>query len=416
MSWEVAKAGIDLLAKSGKVGMMMFGGEPFLNFPLMKKMVTYASSLPKVESSVQIITNATIFTEAIGKWLLDVREKMSLTVQLSIDGPPHIHDRYRIDKNGKGSSKVVNANAKKFIDILGLNGMQLNVHGCLNPSTIGNTYEIYKWYVEELGIPYSWLMPVHSGKWKPEDAIVYKDQLRKIKDDLLARAKALDEAGVLDEYAPLDKAGKLPVTRPKPCSAGDGFITITADGGIWPCHEFYYNDPEKLMKIGDVFTGIDEEKTRIFRDYDSDDLTCDKDCPLTNCYRCPADNMKSNGSMFAQIKGIRCLISKAEDEVIRELEKEMKEMGIFKNTQNNTGCCGEDKGHINTDGKPNDPGCGNPDMVLDDGTVIQLDKDGNPIYPKQTMGCTNHIDANRLAEVLFGIQQHLIKIEEKISD
>ena len=53
------------------------------------------------------------------------------------------------------------------------------------------------------------------------------------------------------------------IKRPSaPCGAGKNYITITAKGEIYPCHHFYYNDPEKTTKIGDVWNGIDEQPER----------------------------------------------------------------------------------------------------------------------------------------------------------
>lgn len=330
MSWEAAKAGIDLLARNGKYDIMFFGGEPFLNFKLMKQMLEYSESLG-IPYSASVVTNGTIMNSEIEEWLAEQKEKIGFSVQLSIDGPKHIHDTYRVYRNGKGSFDKIEKNLPAFKRALGLDG-NLHVHGCLNAKTIGSLYESYKFFKEEWKIPWIWMMPIHGEDWAMSDVGIYHTQLNLIKDEIIGDIKRIGNVNPLRHYAPIDKLLNMPTCHNKPCGAGSGFLSFNAKGEIWPCHEFYYNDPAKLMKIGDVFNGVNKEMLRVFEEYDHEDLGCPSECDAYGCYRCIADNFRMNGSIFANIRGARCLMSKVEDQVIKETNRELEEMGIFKKT------------------------------------------------------------------------------------
>lgn len=340
MTWEVAQKGIDMLRESGDgYNMMMFGGEPFLEFELMKQMVDYALSKPEVFST-SIITNATIINDEIVEWLKMYKDKANITVQLSIDGPKHIHDENRVFNNGNGSFDKIMQNIDRWKEALDLDSEQLNVHGVLSKQTIDKAYEIYDFYRGELGIKYTWLMPAHSEPWSAKDTANYKDQIFKIAKDALRELKETGNKDVLKYNRPVDKACAADPGWGKPCGAGDTFCTITADGGIWPCHEFYFNDPTEHMKVGTVYDGIDAAKTRVFREYSHTDL-CSASCPNKNCSRCIADNWTVNGSPFVQIKGEHCKQSKAEQEVIEFIRKEADTMSLFKEEEGCKNCGSE---------------------------------------------------------------------------
>jgi uncharacterized protein len=349
MSWDVAKAGIDMLRKSGNgYSMMMFGGEPFLEFDLMKKMIDYALSKPE-SFSTQIITNATIINQEIVDWLKENKERANISVQLSIDGPKYIHDKYRVYHNGKGSFDNIIKNIHMWKDALDIHTGQLNVHGVLGKETIDKAYEIYKFYREDLGIPYTWLMPAHSENWTSEDTAKYREALFKIAKEAIDEYNKTKDKNVLRYNRPVDKACAADPGHGKPCGAGDSFFTITADGGLWPCHEFYFNDPSQHMKIGTVFTEINKAKTRVFREYGHDDL-CSRDCKNFNCSRCIADNWRMNGSPFTQIKGEHCKQSTAEQEMINYVREEVDTMSLF-NQQQDEGCqnCGDQQSGLDLD-------------------------------------------------------------------
>ena len=104
MSHEVALKSIEFLKKhssqSSSVAIGFYGGEPLIQFPLIKKCVEYAGEIfPKQNILFTITTNATLVTPAIAQYLL----QNGFSILVSLDGPEEYHDAYRKDMNGNGS-------------------------------------------------------------------------------------------------------------------------------------------------------------------------------------------------------------------------------------------------------------------------------------------------------------------------
>lgn len=89
-----------------------YGGEPLLRFELLKKTVDYAKSILDKEVHFSITTNGTIMNDQILDFLIS--EKMS--VQISLDGPQNIHDRYRKTINLQGSHSEIISNLRKILE------------------------------------------------------------------------------------------------------------------------------------------------------------------------------------------------------------------------------------------------------------------------------------------------------------
>ena len=121
MSWDVGKKAVDFLLEN-EVGRYreidFFGGEPLLNFPVIRKIVEYARE--KSQSIGQIFgftltTNAVLINDEI----IDFLNSEGIDVILSLDGRPQVHDYMRSFKNGKGSYEVVAKNIKKILQTRG---------------------------------------------------------------------------------------------------------------------------------------------------------------------------------------------------------------------------------------------------------------------------------------------------------
>lgn len=114
MEWETAKRGIDFLwehsVDSPYVNIGFYGGEPLLEFPLIRKSVSYAKKLfDGKKITFSMTSNGTLLTDEIIDFL--VQEDISLLI--SLDGPKEIHDRSRIFANGAGSFDIVMQNIEK---------------------------------------------------------------------------------------------------------------------------------------------------------------------------------------------------------------------------------------------------------------------------------------------------------------
>lgn len=115
MSFELVKRGIDFLYNHSMncevVNVAFYGGEPLLEFELIKKSIEYAKEIFRTKKIIfSLTTNAVLLTDAMMRFFRE--NDVLLTV--SLDGPQNIHDKSRIFANGKGSFEIVYRNLCYF--------------------------------------------------------------------------------------------------------------------------------------------------------------------------------------------------------------------------------------------------------------------------------------------------------------
>lgn len=118
LPYEVGKAAIDwLVAHSGKrvnLELDFFGGEPLMNFPVVKQLVEYGRSIEKEKNKhfkFTMTTNCVLMNDEI----MDFLNKEMSNVVISIDGRREVHDRMRPTINGKGSYDIIMNKAQEFV-------------------------------------------------------------------------------------------------------------------------------------------------------------------------------------------------------------------------------------------------------------------------------------------------------------
>lgn len=348
MTKEIARKGLDFICnnaikeKQDHFHAMIFGGEPLLNLDVVEEIFKYGIELAEknnIQFTTSIVTNATIMNDKVKRIIKTYKDKAKLSVQLSIDGVKEVQDAYRVTKNGKGSFNIVEKNVPIWKDIFKDNIYALSIHGCCNRDTLKYLFKNYKYFREVWDVPRLWFMPIHSEDWEEGDEEIYREELQKIADYILDRVKKENNIQEIINYAPLDRCLNRDGFPLAPCGAGKNFITITAKGDIYPCHHFYFNDPERHTIIGNIWDGIDDQRRAIFMHYDNDDLSCKKKypkCDAYGCYRCIAENWQQNGSILSVVDcgGIRCKMSRIEREIQLNLRKEVENMGLLNNNQN----------------------------------------------------------------------------------
>lgn len=362
MTKEVARKGLKFLCNNaikngGKhFSAMIFGGEPLLMPDIVEEILKHGTELARENNlnfSASMVTNATILTANVKRILNTFKHEANLSVQLSIDGIKKVHDRYRVTKNGKGSFDTIEKNVPEWKTLFADNMDRLSVHGCYNHDTLPYLYESYIFFREEWGIPRIWFMPIHSEKWDEDDLRIYEEQLNKIADYILGRCKKEGTTNEIINYAPIDRCLRPDAFPGAPCGAGKNFITITAKGELYPCHQIYFNDPEKITKIGTLETGIDELKRKLFASYDNGDLSCaklDPGCDAYHCYRCLGENWDQNGSILSVVDcgGVRCKMSKIERKIQVRVKGGAEKMGLLSKKDSDNHVRGNN---------PNNPAC-----------------------------------------------------------
>ena len=125
MTWEVAKNAIDKFHdivykfKQKKVHIRFMGGEPFMNFPIIKKSIEYINeTFSDIEVVFHCNTNGVALTDEMIKfWIEEGNQGLHSTdIEISIDGPKNCHDEFRVFSNGKGTFDKCIETLKKFIE------------------------------------------------------------------------------------------------------------------------------------------------------------------------------------------------------------------------------------------------------------------------------------------------------------
>jgi len=241
MTWDVAKKAIDLLlSQEGRFrDVDFFGGEPLLNFPLIRDIVAYAR---EKSASAGKVFNFTLTTNAVllSDEIIDYLNGEDICVILSLDGRPEVHDRMRLKKNGKGSHRDVIQNIRRFLRSRGQDNYY--VRGTYTAQNLDFSSDI-RYFLSEGFYSFSLEPVVASGE---EFALREADLpfLEKQYDQLVDLYLEYKEKGTPFYFyhfgLDLEK-GPCLYKRLNGCGAGSEYLAVAADGGVYPCHQFVDN-------------------------------------------------------------------------------------------------------------------------------------------------------------------------------
>ncbi len=255
MTFETGKAAIDfLLNNSGdrvNLELDFFGGEPLMNFDVVKQIVAYARSKEKEYNKnfrFTITTNGMLLTDD----KIDFINKEMSNVVLSIDGRKEVNDRLRVRVDGSGCYDKILEGYKNLVSKRG--DKDYYVRGTYTKYNLDFSNDVMHLY--DLGFDQVSVEPVMADKNMPYaitdddvDAIskeyeVLAEKLEKIKED---RGFCNFFHFMLD----LDQ-GPCAIKRLRGCGSGNEYVAITPDGDIYPCHQFV-GIPE--FKMGNLEEG-----------------------------------------------------------------------------------------------------------------------------------------------------------------
>lgn len=278
MSFDLAKKGIDyIISHSGncnelKIG--FYGGEPLLEFDLIKNCVEYANIQAKGKQIEYLITtNGVLLKKDIINFL--VHNKFTLTI--SFDGPKEIHDKYRKFSNGEGSFDIVMKNVKylrkkyynyfkervSFSTVINPENGFKCLADYLNEERIFKEATINAALVSDAGVK-------EKSKASEEFREEYNYEYFKLLMEKLGKIKKGNASVIVQEYFEylnFERGGKqtqkeleLPDKSHHggPCIPGERSIFLNVDGDIYPCERVCEN--AEISKMGDIENGIDIEK------------------------------------------------------------------------------------------------------------------------------------------------------------
>lgn len=255
MSFEVAKAAIDFLIDKSvgrrNLELDFFGGEPLMNFDVVKKTVEYARSLEKEHGKVfrfTMTTNGVLLDEEIGDFL----NKEMNNVVLSLDGRKEVNDAMRPNAGGKGSYDTIVPKYQAFVQKRG--DKDYYVRGTFTKENLDFSQDVL--HMAELGFDQVSVEPVVSDPQLPfsireEDLPRVFEEYDRLAKILLERKKTGTGFNFFHFMLDLEQ-GPCAIKRLRGCGCGNEYAAVDPDGNVFPCHQFV-GQPE--WKMGSVLTG-----------------------------------------------------------------------------------------------------------------------------------------------------------------
>lgn len=254
MPFEIGKAAIDFLLEqsAGRENLEVdfFGGEPMMNFEVVKEIVAYARSKEQEcgkNFRFTMTTNGILLTDDT----IDYLNQEMHNIVLSIDGRKEVNDRMRARVDGSGSYDRILPNFKKLVKKRG--DKEYYVRGTYTRYNLDFSEDIIHLYEE--GFDQISVEPVIESPEK-EYAITEADLERIYQEyDLLTdRISDIRKKGGFINFfhfmIDLDQ-GPCVVKRLRGCGSGNEYVAITPDGDIYPCHQFVGHEEYKMGNLAD---------------------------------------------------------------------------------------------------------------------------------------------------------------------
>ena len=256
MSFEVGKQALDfLVANSGtrrNLEVDFFGGEPLMNFDVVKQLVEYARSIEKEHNKnfrFTLTTNGILIDDDV----IDFANREMSNVVLSLDGRKEIHDRFRVDYAGNGSWERIVPKFQKLVESRG--GKDYYMRGTFthaNPDFLNDIQQMLDLGFSELSMEPVVCAPGDPSELTEEDKTVVLDQYEKLAELMLKR----DEEGkpfTFYHYMIDLTGGPCIYKRISGCGSGTEYMAVTPTGELYPCHQFV---GEEKFRLGDVWNGV----------------------------------------------------------------------------------------------------------------------------------------------------------------
>lgn len=279
MSFDVGKRALDFLIENSKertnLEVDFFGGEPLMNWDVVKQLVLYARSIEKDHNKnfrFTLTTNGMLIDDDV----IEFANKEMSNVVLSLDGRKEIHDRLRVDYQGRGSYDTIAPKFRRLVD--SRNGKNYYMRGTFTHANPDFTKDIF--HMADLGFTELSMEPVVTGENDPaaltkEDIEIVKGQYEILAKDMLRRKK--DGRPITFYHYMLDLTnGPCIYKRISGCGSGTEYMAVTPWGDLYPCHQFVGDEEYKL---GDIWNGVSNEALREeFRSCNAYARTECKDC------------------------------------------------------------------------------------------------------------------------------------------
>jgi uncharacterized protein len=262
MSFDVGKQALDfLVAHSGtrtNLEVDFFGGEPLMNWQVVKDLVAYARTQEEPHHKkfrFTLTTNGMLIDQDV----IDFANREMDNVVLSLDGRKEIHDALRVDYAGKGSYDRIVPKFRELVERRGGKGYYMR--GTFTHANPDFTKDVL--HMADLGFTELSMEPVVCAPDDPaaltaEDLPIVLEQYEILAKEMLKREK--EGRGFTFYHYMLDLThGPCIYKRISGCGSGTEYMAVTPWGDLYPCHQFV---GEEAYKLGDIWNGVTNTAAR----------------------------------------------------------------------------------------------------------------------------------------------------------
>ncbi len=262
MTLEVGKRALDFLVEnSGKrknLEVDFFGGEPLMNWEVVKEIVRYGRELEKTHNKnfrFTLTTNGVLLNDDV----IDFANREMHNVVLSLDGRREIHDRLRKTVNGKGSYDTIVPKFRHFIEKRGDRGYYMR--GTFTHNNVDFTNDIF--HMADLGFTELSMEPVVCKPDDPyalteEDLPILFEQYEILAKEMLKRDR--EGRGFTFYHYMIDLThGPCIYKRISGCGSGTEYMAVTPWGELYPCHQFV---GDEKYSLGNIWDGVKNKEAQ----------------------------------------------------------------------------------------------------------------------------------------------------------
>jgi len=262
MSAEVGKRALDFLIENSgtrrNLEVDFFGGEPLMNWDVVKELVEYGRKREKEAGKnfrFTLTTNGVLVDDEV----IEFCNKEMHNVVLSLDGRKEVHDRFRVDYAGKGSYDAIVPKFQRFVEKRG--DRNYYMRGTFTHHNPDFTNDIF--HMADLGFTELSMEPVVCAPDDPsalteDDIKTVFDQYEILATEMIKRKK--NGNGFTFYHYMIDlENGPCIYKRLSGCGSGTEYLAVTPWGDLYPCHQFV-GDDDYLM--GNIYDGVKNTELR----------------------------------------------------------------------------------------------------------------------------------------------------------
>ena len=330
MTFEVGKQALDFLIRNSgsrvNLEVDFFGGEPLMNWQVVKDLVAYARTQEPIYNKnfrFTLTTNGMLIDDDV----IEFANKEMHNVVLSLDGRPEVHDRFRKDYAGKGSYEAIVPKFKKLVD--SREGRGYYMRGTYTHHNTDFVKDIL--HMADLGFSELSMEPVVSAPDDPcalteADLPVLMEQYELLAQEMLQRKR--DGKPITFYHYMIDlTSGPCIYKRLAGCGSGTEYMAVTPWGELYPCHQFV---GDEKYSLGNIWDGVlHPEVQDVFRCCNAYARPECEDCwaKLYCSGGCAANAYHATGSVLG-VYSYGCELFKKRMECAIMLKAAMKEEGL----------------------------------------------------------------------------------------